>query len=290
MPSDFNAPGIMSDEDSECWPQLLIEWTSWAAAERTAAERLLPVLATAEREERLDRWFFVRKHPHWRLRYLGDTSTRTELVHRLEELRSSGDVSWWAHGLYEPETLAFGGPAAMRTAHALFHRDSDHALAYLSRQHTTTPPRELGRRELAVLLTSTLLRAAGLDWYEQGDVWDRISKQRQNTAASSRGYARQRVRLHRLMTVDPTRSGGPMEALHPWFHAFAVAGDELADHALHGRLERGIRGILAHHALFVFNRIGLPAHEQNTLAELATDVVMNDHTPPPLGPGGGHSA
>lgn len=273
----------MSNQDSECWPQLLIEWTSWPTAEHTAAERLLPVLAAAAREGRLDQWFFVRKHPHWRLRYLGDTSTHTQLGRLMVELHSHGDVAWWAHGLYEPETLAFGGPDAMPTAHELFHHDSHHFLAYLARQNTPAPSRELGRRELGVLLTSTLIRAANLDWYEQGDVWHRITTHRPTTRTHHSGDDQRRKRVHRLMTVDAARGDGPLEVLHDWLHAFTAAGRDLADQALHGRLERGLRAILAHHAMFMFNRLGLPTHEQNTLAELATEVIMNDHALPPAG-------
>ena len=278
----------VSNQDSECWPQLLIEWNSRTAAEHTAADHLLPALATANREERLDRWFFVRKHPHWRLRYLGSISMRTELAQLLNELHSSGDVDWWAHSFYEPEVLAFGGPAAMRTAHALFHHDSHYLLAYVARQNTIDPLRELGRRELGVLLISTLLRAAGQDWYEQGDVWHHVAVHRQ--AARSPGGERQRARMHRLMTADAARTDGPLAILQDWIHAFTTAGRELADHARYGRLERGLRAILAHHTMFVFNRLGLSAHEQLALAELATEVVMNEHSLPSAGAGDGDVA
>lgn len=283
MLSEHQFPdGAMSKQNSECWPQLLVEWSSWSAAEHTAADHLLPALAAAEREERLDRWFFVRKHPHWRLRYLDSISMRTELARLLNELHSSGDVTWWGRSFYEPEVLAFGGPAAMRTAHALFHHDSHYLLAYLARQNTIDPLREIGRRELGVLLTSTLLRAAGQDWYEQGDVWHRVALHRQAKRPPG-GDRRQRAHMHRLMTADAARADGPLADLNDWLHAFTTAGRQLADHARYGRLERGLRAILAHHTMFVFNRLGLPAHEQLALAELATDVVMNDHSLPPAG-------
>lgn len=277
MLTDSGPSQALSDQDSDCWPQLLIEWTSWATAEGTAAARLLPVLSAAEQEGRLGRWFIVRKHPHWRLRYAGDTSMRPELVQLLQAGHNSGDVSWWGHGLYEPEVRAFGGPAAMRTAHALFHHDSHHVLTYLARHNTNPPPRELGRRELSVLLTSTLLRGADQDWYEQGDVWHRIAVHRRTSTNAHCPVAdRQRTRMRRLMTVDATRADGVAEAVHDWLHAFITAGRELADHARQGRLERGLRAILAQHTLFAFNRLGLPTHEQLALAEQATDVVMND--------------
>lgn len=265
-------------EDKDCWPQLLIEWPSWDTAEATAVRRLQPALATAEHEGRLDRWFFVRKYPYWRLRYLGGTAARSCLVHTLEESTITGEVARWVHGVYEPETLTFGGDAGMVTAHKLFHSDSHHVLAYLSRQTTADGPREPGRRELGVLLISALLRGADLDWYEQGDVWARIARLRR-VGRPSPGHQQQRHKVQHLMTVDAARAAreGPLTPVRSWIGAFEAAGHELVQHALHGRLNRGLRAVLAHHGIFAWNRLGLPAREQNALSELATYVVMNEH-------------
>jgi protein-L-isoaspartate(D-aspartate) O-methyltransferase len=60
----------------------------------------------------------------------------------------------------------------MDIAHALFHQDSQHLLARAA-QIESSPA--LGRSEATVLLYSAMLRAAGLDWFEQGDVWAKIA-------------------------------------------------------------------------------------------------------------------
>ncbi|NYH78902.1 thiopeptide-type bacteriocin biosynthesis protein [Actinopolyspora biskrensis] len=286
MLPDSTTPGQRedSDDDHDCWPQLLIEWTDWDNAETTAARRLHPPLATAEHDGRLDQWFFVRKHPHWRLRYLGDTAARTYLARTLEDLTATGEVAWWAHGIYEPETLAFGGAAAMTTAHRLFHGDSSNILAYLARQHAAESSPEPGRRELGVLLISALLRGAGLDWYEQGDVWNRIARMRHTGNDESTHplpiTRQQRQNMQRLMTADAASlaESGPLAPIHGWLDAFAAAGSTLDEHAQRGQLERGLRAVLAHHAVFAWNRLGLSAQEQKVLSERATEVVMTDHT------------
>lgn len=41
--------------------------------------------------------------------------------------------------------------------------------------------------------------------------------------------------------------------------AFDIAGRTLATAATDGTLERGVRNILAHHVIFHWNRLGLPA-------------------------------
>jgi protein-L-isoaspartate(D-aspartate) O-methyltransferase len=62
-----------------------------------------------------------------------------------------------------------------------------------------------------------------------------------------------------------------------WVAAFEAAGQALAALACSGRLERGLRAVLAHHFLFHANRVGLPGADQATLAALAVTTVF--HTP-----------
>lgn len=69
--------------------------------------------------------------------------------------------------------MAFGGDAGMNLAHELFCADSRAVLNLLRNGESG-----LGRRELSLLLCSILMRAAGLEWYEQGDVWHRVALER----------------------------------------------------------------------------------------------------------------
>ncbi|MFF2652660.1 methyltransferase, FxLD system [Streptomyces sp. NPDC058045] len=262
------------------WPQRLIRFTDWSRAEATATEHLLPVLTTQQSE--LAQWSFLRKYPWWRLRYrpAGPDSAKG-LDAALDELVDAGVLASWTPALYEPEETAFGGPAAMKIAHTLFHHDSRHVLEELARQQAANSP-PLGRRELGVLLLSVAMRAAGLDWYEQGDVWARIAAERPGDEI--RNPQRHQPATHRLMTADVSTTSrsvteGQLAPLAEWIATFEWFGQQLADLNRQGHLERGLRAVIAHHGIFHWNRLGLPAEEQHTLSTLAKEVVMgtSDH-------------
>jgi protein-L-isoaspartate(D-aspartate) O-methyltransferase len=199
-------------------------------------------------------------------------------------LAIQGRIVGWTAGIYEPEVVAFGGAAAMDVAHELFHDDCRTILEWLGRTGTVgTLSREIGRRELALLLCSVLLRGGGQDWFEQGDVWARVLQYRPtHDALPPPGRLRVlRPAMYRLMTVDvsPTSAlvaGGPLAAMSGWLAAFQRAGQKLADLARRGELERGLRAVLTHHVIFHWNRLGLSYAEQSTLAALAKEVVMAD--------------
>ncbi|MDT0330111.1 methyltransferase, FxLD system [Nocardiopsis lambiniae] len=254
--------------------QVLITWSDWERAEQTAA-RLPPVL---DGSPSLREWWFIRKRPHWRLRYSGDPGAGDLLDTELERLQAQGLVSGWVHSAYEPETFAFGGRASMALAHRLFQADSRYTLAYLDRA-STDPEREPGRRELSLLLGSALLRGAGLDWFEQADVWARVAELRPSTEPFTPDD-RLRVQVHSLMRTDPGRTGAAdlLRALVPWADAFTTTGRSLADLSNRGLLTRGIRSVLAHHLIFAFNRWGLPYRDQHILTTTAREVVMTDTT------------
>lgn len=270
--------------DAGDWPQVVIEFADRSVAERVAVKRLRPELTGAQADCAITTWWFLRKAPYWRVRYLPDeTHARERLVSVLDGLAAEGRIAGWTTGIYEPETIAFGGPAGMQVAHELFAADSREVLDYLARRTVAQPDRpRLGRRELGILLVGVLLRAAGQDWYEQGDVWAKVAAHRptqSDAPVSTEGVAEAAVR--RLMTVDAGPSsqlvdGGPLTDVAGWIIAYDRTGQQLADLARRGGLERGVRAVLAHHVIFGWNRLGLSYTEQSTLATLATHVVMAD--------------
>ncbi|MEU8196437.1 thiopeptide-type bacteriocin biosynthesis protein [Microbispora amethystogenes] len=261
------------------WRQVNIAFRDWADAENAAVAHLAPLLAEAEDEGLLAAWFYVRKAPCWRVRYLpaGDASRAHAHLHRhLEALTFAGHVADVKQVVYEPETHAFGGVEGMQVAHRLFHADSRHLLAYLA--DARRPPGIDQRRELSILLCGLLLRAARLDWYEQGDVWARVADHRDpphrvpvdRLCASQDG-------MRRLMSVDPTslmRENGPLAFAAEWAQAFTSAGRDLAALACGGLLHRGLRAVLTHHVIFTWNRFGLPSTDQGVLAATAKAVVF----------------
>lgn len=258
------------------WRQYTVEFPDPTAAEDVAASVLAPALAAAQDEGVLHGWWYVRKYPTWRWRYLADDPTSHRVEDLLETLAGQDRITNWTRGVYEPETLAFGGSVGMQIGHELFHQDSRHLLLGLPAATT------LGRRELAVLLCSVLMRGAGLDWYEQGDTWAKVADLRPSPGLAVPERAAELARaINRLMTVDAhslAQTGGPLVSLNPWLDAFATAGQALADLARHGHLRRGLRAVIAHHVIFHANRSGLSVQDQSTLAALAVRNVFHHTT------------
>ncbi|WP_405803399.1 methyltransferase, FxLD system [Streptomyces sp. NBC_01187] len=255
------------------WPQRVIEFTDWSDAERVAVVHLRPLLASGDTLQ----WSFIRKAPTWRLRYRPTLGCFPGLDQALDTLVAHGVVRDWVPSIYEPETAAFGGPDGMDLAHELFHRDSRNVLDELARQQQNLGSPALGRRELAIVLFSACLRAAGLDWYEQGDVWARVAAERPHPDRAL--PQRHRAAVHRLMTVDvglhsSAVAGGRLVHLTDWLTTFEWAGQQLAHLNRRGRLERGLRAVLAHHLIFHWNRLGLRREDQSALSTLAKEVVM----------------
>ncbi|OLT41625.1 hypothetical protein BJF85_04070 [Saccharomonospora sp. CUA-673] len=183
----------------DSWHHYLVEFADPTTAEHTAATLLVPALDQAQQDGELDTWWHLRKTPAWRLRYQPVNPETKAVDTLLSDLEADGHLARWTRGIYEPETLAFGGPAAMDIAHSLFHHDSRHCLA------RATKPAALGQRETTVLLFSSMLRAAGLDWFEQGDVWDKVAALRptaQPHSNNSPHTERLSQAVRRLMTTN----------------------------------------------------------------------------------------
>ncbi|MFI9643597.1 thiopeptide-type bacteriocin biosynthesis protein [Micromonospora sp. NPDC051925] len=273
------------------WLQITIELPDPDQAEHTATTHLAPMLMQAEADRHITGWFFIRKTPQWRLRYLpsnATTAAREHLFSHLDALIRERHITRAVEVVYEPETRAFGGDHAMAVAHRLWHADSQHVLGYLAT--TATEPATRRRREIAILLASTLLRGAGLDWYEQGDVWFKVAHHRPppDTPSPDKTLALQAA-LRRLMSTDAsslTHPARPHLIGADWAAAFTTAGRDLAHLADTGDLHRGLRDVLAHHVIFAMNRIGLPATTQAVLATHAATAIFG---PEPTTPPGAHA-
>jgi thiopeptide-type bacteriocin biosynthesis protein len=258
--------------NSPTWCQANVAFPDWERAEIVALAQLAPLLLAAEGEAALTAWFLVRKRPCWRVRYLPAAGTQDRIGPGLDALIADGYISGWTPIVYEPEVYAFGGADAMASAHRLFHRDSrsmvDHLQGDAGRH----------RRETSLMLCSLLMRSAGLDWYEQGDVWARVGAHRALSPDTERNSRdRLHAAVHRLISVnaeDLMRTGGTLAHAADWAHAYTDAGRELAHLASSGQLHRGLRDVLAHHVLFAWNRIGLPYATQSALAAAAKTVIF----------------
>lgn len=251
----------MDDTDTR-WRQINITYLGdGRAREQHASAHLARILPAAEAAGMITAWWFIRKGP-WRIRYQLPDPMRPDPVRGLLT-----DGMRWMSDIYEPETHAFGGPDSMTTAHLLFHGDSRHLIDFLSGD-------ALDRGERSLILLTTLMRAASLDWTEQGDVWAQVAEQRAPLLSEP---------------PDPTTwaefTSGVRQLLlgtaHPgalpdgWLVAFQEAGSELRQIRERGDLTRGIRAVIALHVIHHWNRIGLPATEQATLAQAAKETVFS---------------
>ena len=270
----------MSDQHSNAsWRQVNLGSDSWRVAEQTAVTHLGPLLTDAEDAGQLTRWWFVRKGESWRLRFQPaaghEDTTSTALGHLAADLMDQGVVRRYAEVIYEPETLAFGGHDAMALAHDLFHADSRHILGHLASSATGTDH----RRELGLLLGTRLMRAAGLDFYEQGDVWAQLAAHR-STETDPEASPTTLTALQRFLTAAGDSADSPLTSAPNWPAAFEHTGQALAALAQDGELTRGLRAVLAHHLLFAFNRMGISAADQSTLAIAATRVIFQKQNSP----------
>ncbi len=266
------------------WWHGYLRFADWANADRTFTAHVLPLLRTAEANGTLDGWWYTRKHPCWRLRLHRhpDFETMTPIGDGLDRLIADGHLHRWWPGIYEPETAAFGGPTSMSAAHTLFVADS--------REIQRLPFREdlaLGPRELSVLLCTTLMRSAGLEWYEQGDVWHHVitAEHRSSVADVPREHLEGRaaeIRALLLADIDSlTNPGGPLAPLAEWVAAFRQAGRSLAEAVQLGTLDRGLRQVLSYHVIFHWNRLGLSLRAQSALAWAAHTAILHPSTPDP---------
>ena len=266
------------------WHQVHLEFPDRNTAEHAAATHLGPGLRQAEEQGIVESWWFIRKSPCWRLRCRPGPSATTAALQAaldalLDDMQAQQLITRCRKTHYEPETHAFGGHEGMDIAHNLFHADSRGILDYLRRYDPAAPAEHLiNRRELSILLLSTLFRAAGQDWYEQGDIWNLVTTQRPLPPDTPQDRLNDMTpALHHLMTLNPSR----LSVISQWTSDFETAGNALMNASVDGRLTRGIRQILAHHVIFHWNRLGLPDRTQRILAQAARDTVMNPSIGPP---------
>jgi protein-L-isoaspartate(D-aspartate) O-methyltransferase len=167
----------------------------------------------------------------------------------------------------------------MDVAHALFHADSHHLLRHL------TAARQDHRRELGLLLGTTLIRAAGQDWFEQGDIWTQVAAHRDANHPPTEPSPTAVAAVARLITASTHTDTSPLRSAPTWPTAFQHAGRDLAELTQQGSLTRGLRAVLTHHVLFAWNRLGIPTQQQHLLATTASKVVFQQELPHASRPG-----
>ena len=149
----------------------------------------------------------------------------------------------------------------MTIAHELFSADSHGVLDYA---RAGAPP--IGRRELSIILINAMMVAAGLDWFERGDVFDQIACLRPGPPADWAIRMEELItQLRTLLTIPALAlltEGGLPQFTRSWLGAFENAGFQFGSAAGQDLLTRGLRAVLAHTGTSrADNRATSPGHQ-----------------------------
>jgi thiopeptide-type bacteriocin biosynthesis protein len=140
----------------------------------------------------------------------------------------------------------------------------------------------MDRRDLSLLLLSTMFTAAGLDWFERGDVFARVAALRPGTPPGTDERRELAEHLGTLLAGTDVGTAalfaptGPAGFAAAWNEAFDIAGRRFAEASDQGTLHRGLRTVLSQVVIFHWNRLGFKLTPQRLLAYATTDV----HLPP----------
>lgn len=251
---NWNDERLPTTNDQEPWWQATISFPDPSGIGPEAARALVARLEG-------QRFHFLRKEGNLRLR------AEKPAADVLDRLIADQHATGWVPGIYEAEVEAFGGAEGMAIAHELFCADSPAALAGTG---------DSRNRERCILLLSTLYRAAGLDPFEIGDVWARLATLRPAISPpDEQAREPQLAAMRRLMHADAAQRETTENHWSERVASFAAAGSSLAVLTSTGRLTRGLRAVLAHHAIFAFNRAGIPPVDQAAVAWLAQNTTFS---------------
>ncbi|MEW2248607.1 thiopeptide-type bacteriocin biosynthesis protein [Streptomyces sp. NPDC006975] len=272
-----NAGQTALQQQSAGWYQVYVKFADYPTAARAFRAYLLPAL----QEETVGPWWFLRKHPYWRLRVHPAPAAPAEPVishvtQALDSAVSWGVVKEWQSSLYESEVIAFGGLQGLEIAHHLFHADSLGVLAYdqLAEKGVDRLP---DAKVVSLLLLASLLRSAGLEWGEQGDVWGQVEAKRALPADVPPAKVSAMVDAMRsLLTVDAGAvfAESTLASLRTWLTGMKREGQALQQAAHANRLGLGLRGILAKHVIFHWNRMGFSVRQQAIWARAAREALL----------------
>lgn len=151
-----------------------------SVSDRLLIENVWPGVAELVKTAAVDRWFFIRyvdPKPHLRVRCrVADVAEITHVEGLMKAALASAvsDGRIWSVEVsrYEPETVRYGGPAAMDLCEALFQLDSESTLSLLVEKEFVEPSK---RWQVILYLTDQLWRSFGYDDQELEDRYNAMS-------------------------------------------------------------------------------------------------------------------
>ena len=86
-------------------------------------------------------------------------------------------------------------------------------------------------------------------------------------------------RMYRLLTIDVVAAlatDDPLAPIAEWMAGFERSGRALGHARREGRLDLGIRSILARHVLFHWNRMGFSPRQQAIWARTVRETILGN--------------
>lgn len=211
------------------------------------------------------RFFFLRKEPDVRLRFLcpnGESKVARELELALRQLEHEGFVVSFFRSPYEPEQTRFGGAEAMRLVHDYFDADTSQWLL-LQRMRVAKRCSFLATTLLTGVLNHLFAAVVG-DPAEVWDIWCQCTGLIGEESARVAGDCLNPL-FASIDELRPVASPDEIAILDAYEAANLAMAAGLKQVWSKGKLQRGVRGILATVAMFVLNRHGIDQSAQTLL-------------------------
>lgn len=211
------------------------------------------------------RFFFLRKEPDVRLRFLcpnGESKVARELELALRQLEHEGLVLSFFRSPYEQEQTRFGGAEAMRLVHDYFDADTSQWLL-LQRMRVAKRCSFLASTLLMGVLNHLFAAVVG-DPAEVWDIWCQCTGLIGEESARVVGDCLNPV-FASIDELRPVASPDEIAILDAYEAANLAMAAGLKQVWSNGKLQRGVRGILATVAMFVLNRHGIDQSAQTLL-------------------------
>ena len=244
---------------------------------RTVFAVLSERLPEWRRQRAVNCFFFMRKPPGLRLRFQGLEPTMTvlpKLRRDLRTLRACNGIERFFCSVYEPEADLFGGVKAMRLVHHHFDADSMAWIA-LDRLAQSGKRGLVSETTITTALLNDLFWRTVLDRSELWDIWRNLTKMvSMPVLGNDTRESATRLSIEALTIKAPWPSAAPEEIdiCKQYIHA-----NERLSHGLRrlwdqGRLNTGLRAVLAFVALFHMNRYGYGPSRAGALAFAMSDA------------------
>jgi protein-L-isoaspartate(D-aspartate) O-methyltransferase len=269
----------------ENWVYLRLELKPTANARRILHKLLYPTLMSLSKKGVIQRFWYLVKHDpyrHVRLRLFGATEPLRQealgaVMRALKPGAPRSPVTICRELVYEPETALFGGEWALDQVHELFWYDSRFAMGWLGTEPEETA--NLSAHQVSVIALQHLFRASGLDGFEQWDVWQKVVKVRPgNEAALEEAWESYKENMRLLVGVQPMTIANAMAEetklmLVDYVNGLTLVGEHLWEGLKEGKLQRGLRHVLATAVVFHWNRMLFAGSEQIMLAHFMARAV-----------------